>query len=89
MYPYFPYNKKMLEMKFLNINLVDNMGTNEAFWRILDFPIHEMHPAIQQLAVHPENRQIVSFRNETAAQVDLNPKETTQHMIQEKKRIWC
>lgn len=53
------------------------MGTNETFWLILDFPIHERHPVIQQLAVHLENRQIVSFTNETAAQVDLNPKEMT------------
>ena len=43
----------------------------------MGFPIHERHPAIQQLAVHLENGQRVSFTNETAAHVALNPKDTT------------
>ena len=53
------------------------ISSNEAFWRIFGFPIHERHPAIQQLAVHLENGQRVYFRAETAADQALNPKETT------------
>uniref|UniRef100_UPI00358E5CE5 uncharacterized protein n=1 Tax=Myxine glutinosa TaxID=7769 RepID=UPI00358E5CE5 len=53
------------------------ISSNEAFWRIFAFLIHERHPAIQQLAVHLENGQRVSFTAETAAQQALAPKDTT------------
>jgi hypothetical protein len=53
------------------------LSSNEAFWRIFGFPIHERHPAIQQLAVHLENGQRVYFTAETAAQQALAPKDTT------------
>ena len=31
------------------------VSSNEAAWRILEFPIHERDPLVQQLAVHLEN----------------------------------
>ena len=37
------------------------ISSNEAIWRILDFPIHQRYPAITQLAVHLENGQRVYF----------------------------
>uniref|UniRef100_UPI00358FC200 uncharacterized protein n=1 Tax=Myxine glutinosa TaxID=7769 RepID=UPI00358FC200 len=53
------------------------ISSNEAFWRIFAFPIHQRHPAIQQLAVHLENGQRVYFTAETAAQQAPAPKDTT------------
>jgi hypothetical protein len=32
-------------------------SSNEAFWRIVSFPIHERHPTVVHLAVHLENGQ--------------------------------
>ena len=49
------------------------ISSNEAFWRIFSFPIHERYPAVQKLAVHLENGQRVYFTDETAAQQALNP----------------
>ena len=37
------------------------VSSNEAAWRILEFPIHERDPPVQQLAVHLENGQRVYF----------------------------
>jgi hypothetical protein len=31
------------------------VSSNEAFWRIFSFPIHESHPIVVHLAVHLEN----------------------------------
>ena len=31
------------------------VGSNEAFWRLMQFPIHKRFPAIIHLAVHLEN----------------------------------
>ena len=42
------------------------VSSNEAVWRILEFPIHERDPLVQQLAVHLENGQRVYFTEETA-----------------------
>ena len=53
------------------------VSTNEAFWRIFGFPIHERYPPVQTLAVHLENGQRVYFTPQTAAQQACNPKETT------------
>ena len=51
---------------------------NEAAWRILEFPIHERDPPIQQLAVHLENGQRVYFTEETAMnRVSADPPKTT------------
>lgn len=43
-------------------------SSNEPFWRILPFPIHERHPAIKQLNVHLGNRQRVYFTEGNALQ---------------------
>ncbi|GFW51147.1 ATP-dependent DNA helicase [Trichonephila clavipes] len=37
------------------------INSNEAVWRILSFPIHELHPTVIHLAVHLENEQRVYF----------------------------
>ena len=42
------------------------ISSNEAAWRILEFPIHERDPPVQQLAVHLENGQRVYFTEDTA-----------------------
>ena len=42
------------------------VSNNEAAWRILEFPIHERNPPVQQLAVHLENGQRVYFTEDTA-----------------------
>ena len=42
------------------------VSSNEAVWRILEFPIHERDPPVQQLVVHLENGQQVYFTEETA-----------------------
>ena len=42
------------------------VSSNEAVWRILEFPIHERDPPVQQLAVHLENGQRVYFTEDTA-----------------------
>ncbi|XP_014666794.1 PREDICTED: uncharacterized protein LOC106808547 [Priapulus caudatus] len=52
------------------------ISSNEAVWRILVFPIHERHPAVQQLAVHLENGQRVYFTPATAQQQAEFPKDT-------------
>ncbi|XP_076959484.1 uncharacterized protein LOC143635573 [Bidens hawaiensis] len=36
---------------------------HEASWRILNFLIHDRHPAVQTLAVHLENMQNITFRD--------------------------
>ena len=53
------------------------IGSNEAFWRIFRFPIHERHPSIQHLAVHLENGQRVTFTQENATEVAERPPKTT------------
>ena len=42
------------------------VSSNEAAWRISEFPIHERDPPVQQLAVHLENGQRVYFTEDTA-----------------------
>ena len=42
------------------------VSSNEAVWRILEFPIHERDPPVQPLAVHLENGQRVYFTEDTA-----------------------
>ena len=54
------------------------VSSNEAAWRILEFPIHERDPPVQQLAVHLENGQRVYFTEETAMdQASADPPKTT------------
>ena len=37
------------------------VGNSEALWRIYDFPMQEMDPAVERLAVHLEGEQTVNF----------------------------
>ena len=54
------------------------VSSNEAVWRILEFPIHERDSSVQQLAVHLENGQRVYYTEDTARdQVSRNPPKTT------------
>jgi len=42
------------------------VSSSEAAWRILEFPIHERFPPVEQLAVHLENGQRLYFTEDTA-----------------------
>ena len=54
------------------------ISSSEAAWRILEFPIHERFPPVQQLAVHLENGQRVYFTEDTARdQASGDPPKTT------------
>ena len=53
------------------------VSSNEAVWRILGFPLHERHPAVQHLAVHLENGQRVYFNENNFHDRLLNPPLTT------------
>ena len=53
------------------------VGSNEAFWRLMQFPIHKRFPAIIHLAVHLENGQRVYFNSNTILNRINNPNETT------------
>lgn len=53
------------------------VSSNEAFWRIFSFPIHERHPTVVHLAVHLENGQRVYFTTRNAADRVANPPSTT------------
>ena len=53
------------------------ISSNEAFWRIFSFPIHDRHPAVVHLAVHLENGQRVYFNPDNAQNRALNPPKTT------------
>lgn len=53
------------------------LSSNEAFWRIFSFSIHERHPTVVHLAVHLENGQRVYFTPENAAQRAAEPPKTT------------
>ncbi|GFQ71286.1 helitron_like_N domain-containing protein [Trichonephila clavata] len=53
------------------------ISSNEAVWRILNFPIHERHPTVIHLSVHLENGQRVYFTEGNAAERALFAPETT------------
>ena len=54
------------------------VSSNEAAWRILEFPLHERDPPVQQLAVHLENGQHVYFTEDTASdRASRDPPKTT------------
>ena len=54
------------------------VSSNEAAWRILEFPIDERDPPVQQLAVHLENGQCVYFTEDNALdQASGDPPKTT------------
>ena len=53
------------------------ISSNEAVWRILDFPIHERHPTVVHLAVHLENGQRVFFTEDNLHERVNEPPKTT------------
>ncbi|CAF3387997.1 unnamed protein product [Rotaria sp. Silwood1] len=53
------------------------ISSNEAVWRILDFPIHERHPMVVHLAVHLENGQRVYFTEDNLLDRVNEPPNTT------------
>lgn len=53
------------------------ISSNEAVWRILDFPIHERHPTVVHLAVHLENGQRICFTEDNLLQKVNEPPNTT------------
>jgi hypothetical protein len=53
------------------------ISSNEAVWRILDFPIHERYPTVVHLAVHLENGQRVYFTEENVHEKVNEPPRTT------------
>ena len=50
------------------------IGTNEAFWKFFDFPIHERFPAVVQLDCHLENGQRLYFDKNNLVMKLENPK---------------
>ena len=60
-----PYTLARL-MRSQTTRLLCYVSSNEAVRRILEFPIHERDPPVQQLAVHLENDQRVHVTEETA-----------------------
>jgi hypothetical protein len=53
------------------------ISSNEAVWRILDFPIHERYPTVVHLAVHLENGQRVYFTEDNVHEKANEPPRTT------------
>ena len=54
------------------------VSSNEAAWRILEFPIYERDPPVQQLSVHLENGQRIYFTEDNALdQASGDPPKTT------------
>jgi len=53
------------------------ISSNEAVWRILDFPIHERHPTVMHLAVHLKNGQRVYFTEDNLHERVNEPPRTT------------
>ena len=53
------------------------ISSNEAVWRILDFPIHERHPTVVHLSVHLEIGQRVYFTEDNLQQRVSEPPNTT------------
>ena len=51
------------------------ISSNEAIWRILDFQIHQRHPAIIQLVIHLENGQRIYFTESNVRErINIPPK---------------
>ena len=54
------------------------VSSKKAAWRILEFPIHERFPTVQQLAMYLKNDQRVYFTEDTARdQASGDPPKTT------------
>jgi hypothetical protein len=72
-----------LQHKDAAIDEVDNfqmgryISSNEAIWRIFEFPIHEHYPPVVHLNVHLENGQRVVFSKENMLEQGVKPPNTT------------
>ncbi|XP_050205787.1 uncharacterized protein LOC126655597 [Mercurialis annua] len=55
----------------------------EAAWRIFEFPIHHREPAVERLAVHLPNKNIVYFGENTSINQLLNNNYNTKTMLTE------
>ena len=53
------------------------ISTNEAIWRIFEFPIHTRYPPVEHLAVHLENGQRVYFSQSNIEDRATEPPRTT------------
>ena len=53
------------------------ISSNEAVWRILEFPIHERYPTVIHLSVHLENGQRIFFHDGNAQERAESPPATT------------
>ena len=53
------------------------ISSNEAVWRLLQFPIHDRYPPVVHLSVHLENGQRVYFKPSAVQIVDPVPPVTT------------
>ncbi|GBM67805.1 hypothetical protein AVEN_216252-1 [Araneus ventricosus] len=56
------------------------ISSNEAVWRILNFPIHERHRTVIHLSFHLENGQRVYFTTENAPKCAKPPGEQHSHL---------
>ena len=53
------------------------ISSNEAVWRIFEFPIHERYPTVIHLSVHLENGQRIFFHDGNAQERAESPPSTT------------
>ena len=55
------------------------ISVSEAFWRLYDFPIQKKYPPVEQLAIHLEGEQVITFNNdgEAHALIESGPPRTT------------
>ncbi|XP_065831977.1 uncharacterized protein [Oscarella lobularis] len=63
--------------EILRYQIARYISTNEGFWRMLQFPIHDHFPAVEQLQVHLENGQRTLFNVENAPDRAAEPPATT------------
>ena len=57
------------------------IGTHEAIWRLLGYPLDWRYPAVQSLAVHAEHGEHVLFRDDTDIQTIQAPLTTLTAFI--------
>lgn len=57
------------------------IGTHEAIWRLLRFPLDWRYPSVQSLTVHSENGENVLFRDDTDIRTIQAPKTTLTAFI--------
>ncbi|XP_065832990.1 uncharacterized protein [Oscarella lobularis] len=63
--------------EILRYQIARYISTNEGVWRMLQFPIHDHFPAVEQLQVHLENGQRTLFTVENAPDRAAEPPATT------------